>query len=254
MEYFPKGPLSSHLTRYQGQVLEALKAFRFVVDAVAELHRANLVHRDIKPDNVFVAEDDRLVLGDCGLAIKLEDEERLTRTFENVGTRDYQPPWSYGMRLEDVKASFDIYSLAKLLWAMVSGRPRFPLWYFDEAPHDLRTQFPENPEVMFVHRILERCVVQRESNVRLADASALLEEVDIAIDASQKGAQLPTEARKMRCRFCGLGVYGKADNFHVSGNLANGLKLTHEYYVCDNCGHLETFVWSGDTRPGGWTE
>jgi serine/threonine protein kinase len=58
------------------------------------------VHRDIKPENVFIAEDGHLVLGDCGLALKLEHEDRLTLSDENVGTRDYQPPWSYGVRLD----------------------------------------------------------------------------------------------------------------------------------------------------------
>ena len=69
------------------------------------------------------------MLGDCGLAIKMENQDRITMTFENVGTRDYQPPWSYTMPLQDVKPSFDVFSLGKLLWAMVSGKPRFPRSY-----------------------------------------------------------------------------------------------------------------------------
>src|SRR5207244_9836984 len=65
-EYFKNGPLSNHLERYKGRVLDALRAFRLLVEATAALHEAGIVHRDIKPENVFIADDDRLVLGDCG--------------------------------------------------------------------------------------------------------------------------------------------------------------------------------------------
>ena len=145
MEFFEGGTLASHLGTYQGRVLDALRAFRPIVDAVSALHSEKVVHRDIKPDNIFVASDGHLVLADCGLAFKLENQDRLTLTFENVGTRDFQPPWSYGMRLAEVQPTFDVFSLAKVLWTMVSGRPKLPLWYYDRPEHDLRQMFPEEP-------------------------------------------------------------------------------------------------------------
>ena len=122
MEFLERGTLSNHLHKYKGCVIDALRAFRPIVDAVSALHARNVVHRDIKPDNIFVASDGHLVLGDCGLAFRLENEDRLTLTFENVGTRDFQPPWSHAMRLADVQPTFDVFSLGKVLWAMVSGQ------------------------------------------------------------------------------------------------------------------------------------
>lgn len=251
-EYFKSGTLVGQLERYKGHVLEALLAFRPIVDATAVLHRNSIVHRDIKPDNVFVADDGHLVLGDCGLAIKLENQERITLTYENVGTRDYQPAWSYGMRLQDVKPNFDVFSLGKLLWAMVSGKPRFPLWYFDRNPHDLRTLLPDNPDVLFVQRILKQCVVEHSEHCILADASALLAEVDKSIQALSTGAVVPTTTGRMRCRFCGVGSYNKAEEFAVSGNSQSG--SPRHYYCCDHCGHLEFFVYLGSRTPPAWTE
>ena len=252
MEYLEGGTLADRLETYKGRVLHALRAFRPMADAVSALHAKNVVHRDIKPDNIFVAADGRLVLADCGLAFKLENQERLTLTFENVGTRDFQPPWSYGKRLADVQPAFDVFSLAKVLWAMVSGRPKFPLWYFDRGDDDLRQMFPNDPAVHFVHEILRKCVVESEDETRLHDAGELLGEVDTTIAALSYGCQLPGRRRGMQCRFCGIGTYRSSDNFPIVGNLSTN----HErnYFLCSHCGHLESFIWSRGRPPPSWDE
>ena len=252
MEYLEGGTLSNRLETYKGRVLDALRAFKPIVDAVSALHTKKVVHRDIKPDNIFVASDGHLVLADCGLAFKLENQERLTQTFENVGSRDFQPPWSYGMRLADVQPDFDVFSLAKVLWAMVSGRPRFPLWYFDRDEHDLRQMFPNEPAIQFVQQILRKCVVESASETRLLDAGELLGEVDTAIAALSYGRQLPGRSTKMRCRFCGIGVYERSSSFPIVGNLRTG--HSRNYYVCGHCGHIESFIWPEGKPPPAWVE
>ena len=252
MEFFEGGTLSGHLGTYKGCVLGALRAFRPVVDAVAALHAKKVVHRDIKPDNIFVASDGHLVLADCGLAFRLENQERLTTTFENVGTRDFQPPWSHGMRLADVQPTFDVFSLAKVLWAMVSGRPKFPFWYFDRLPHDLRQTFPDEPAVDFVHELLKKCVVEFENEMKLRDAGELLGEIDTATAAVSCGRQLPRRNAKMRCRFCGVGTYKKSASWDIVGNRSAPTEQT--YYLCDHCGHLESFIWRRNNPPPAWEE
>src|ERR1017187_5176170 len=103
MEYYPT-ILANHLGRTKGDLLGSLVAFRPIVEAVTLLHKRGIVHRDIKPDNVFVASDGRLVLGDLGLAIEMDDHSgRISDTYENVGTRDWMPAWAMGMRLADVR-------------------------------------------------------------------------------------------------------------------------------------------------------
>lgn len=252
MEYLEGGTLSDSLETYRGRALEALRALRPIVDAVSALHAKKVVHRDIKPDNIFVASDGHLVLADCGLAFRLENQDRLTLTFENVGTRDFQPPWSYGMRLADVQPAFDVFSLAKVLWAMVSGRPKFPLWYFGRPEHDLRQMFPEQPAVQYVHEILRKCVVELEDETRLNDAGELLREVDATIAALSSGCQVPGFAAKMRCRFCGIGTYQKTKNYSVVGNLNTG--YVRNSFLCGYCGHLESFLWANGRQPPAWDE
>ena len=248
MEFFEGGTLSSHLDKYRGRALDALKILRPIVEAVSALHAKKIVHRDIKPDNIFVASDGHLVLADCGLAFRLENQERLTLTFENVGTRDFQPSWSYGMRLADVQPTFDVFSLAKVLWAMVSGLPKFPLWYFDKHQHDLRQMFPEEPAIEFIHEIMSKCIVEAESDMEISDAAELLVEIDLTIAALSNGCQIPGWKRKMRCRFCGKGTYKRSDDYPIIGNVRTS--HDHNYFVCDHCGHVELFIWrTGNPLP-----
>ena len=98
--YHPKGSLDRSHTISKGRPLEALQAFRQLVEGVAILHHKRIVHRDIKPQNIFLAEDGKLVLGDMGFVyLPAALEMRKTQTFDNVGTRDWMPPWSVGRRI-----------------------------------------------------------------------------------------------------------------------------------------------------------
>ena len=251
MEYFDGGTLSNRLEAYKGRVLEALVAFRPIVDAVSALHTKNVVHRDIKPDNIFVAGDGRLVLGDCGLAFWLDKQHRLTGTFENVGTRDFQPTWTQGKRLARVQPTFDVFSLAKVLWGMVTGQPMFPLHYFDREDNDLREMFPDEPAVHFIHEILRKCVVELENEMKVLDAGELLAEVDTAIAAASYGCQVPGWNRRMNCRFCGNGTYQPVDRHPVTGMIGDTV-YERIYFMCDHCGHLESFAWPRDSLPAMW--
>jgi serine/threonine protein kinase len=143
-EYYTKGNLGQHKNMYRGDPLKALQAIRPIVDAVAVIHDKGLVHRDIKPENIFAQSEETLILGDFGLVHVLDSGNRLSDTYENVGSRDWMPPWALGMKLDEVKPTFDVFCLGKVLWAMASGKTKLTLWYFDRPQFDLTKLFTTN--------------------------------------------------------------------------------------------------------------
>lgn len=160
-EYHPRGTLSDYA--FDWDMATILKLFAGIVSGVATLH-PKVVHRDIKPENIFVSANDRLVLGDFGIVF-FDDpgHTRLSRTFENVGSRDWMPPWAMTMRLEEVKPTFDVFSLGKVLWAMFSQQPKLPLWYFRKEQFNLEKLFPDEPRMSLVNDLLSKCIVDSAS-------------------------------------------------------------------------------------------
>lgn len=104
---------------------EALRVLRGVLQAVSAAHRAGVVHRDIKPQNVFLTRDEppRVVVLDFGLARK-QGEATLTATEGVLGTPEYCAPEQARGEVP-VGAAADVYSIGVVLWEMLSGAPPF---------------------------------------------------------------------------------------------------------------------------------
>jgi len=134
-EYHPKGSLTKHPEMFKGRSYQALQALRPVVALLAELHKAGIVHRDIKPQNILVKGSGELVLSDFGIVF-LDAADRPTEILERVGSRDWMAPWAHtGRRVDEVNQSFDVFPLGKVIWSMISGRPMLPFWYHREPDH-----------------------------------------------------------------------------------------------------------------------
>jgi serine/threonine protein kinase len=162
-EFHPQ-TLDQALPAFAANPLKCLHAFRPLVAAVARLHQDGLVHRDIKLKNVFVAEDEHLVLGDFGIVF-LPDTSRLTTTSERVGSRDWTAPWAdVRARLDEVRPSADVFALGKVLWSMAAGEPSLPLWYHAEEGYDLTKRHPHSHGMKVINTILARTVVEREKD------------------------------------------------------------------------------------------
>ena len=174
-----------------------LSIARQLADALTYAHAAGVVHRDIKPDNIFLAADGHVWLADFGLAraLTVANEQRLTRTGFAVGSPFYiSPEQATGQR--DVELRTDIYSLACVLFELLAGEPPFSGETVDavlrrhllDAPPSICDKVPNVPIGIDValRRAMAKDPAERFATVR--DFERAL------IDSSNTGSQPPEPA------------------------------------------------------------
>ncbi|MEU0897065.1 serine/threonine-protein kinase [Streptomyces massasporeus] len=101
---------------------EAARIGLWVLRALRAAHTAGVLHRDIKPGNVLLARDGRVLLTDFGIA-QIEGDTTITRTGEVVGSVDYLAPER--VRGHDPGPSSDLWALGATLYTAVEGRSPF---------------------------------------------------------------------------------------------------------------------------------
>jgi serine/threonine protein kinase len=95
-----------------------------VAQALHYAHLRNVIHRDVKPDNILVLPDGRAKLTDFGLAKDQNNDQELTRQASGLGTPNFMAPEQFA-DATSVGPRSDVYSLAATLYAAVTGRLPF---------------------------------------------------------------------------------------------------------------------------------
>ncbi|WP_210493624.1 serine/threonine-protein kinase [Patulibacter sp. SYSU D01012] len=134
-----------------------LGVFGDVLSAVAYAHEENILHRDLKPNNVLLA-DGRALVSDFGMGKNIAaDATQYSPTEHGVGTAAYVAPEMQYSTADGGKPS-DVYSLGKMLWELLVGRtPRF-------GPPDM--EYVSDP---LLRPFIERCC-HEEPTLRFKDA------------------------------------------------------------------------------------
>jgi serine/threonine-protein kinase len=145
-------------------------------------HAQGAVHRDVKPHNVLIDTDGRVMLADFGIAQPPNAErEGLTRTGIFMGTPEYiSPEQAEGQR---VGGQSDLYSLAIVAYEIVTGRvpfsgntPQLILAHVQKMPPQPSSLAPHLPEEL--NRVLGRALAKRP-NERFKSGAALVEALSI---------------------------------------------------------------------------
>jgi DNA-binding response OmpR family regulator len=173
MEYFPLGDLRGRI-RQGIEPTRAITYLRQMAEALKVLHDAGVLHRDLKPGNVMLREDDSLALIDYGLAKHLELDASLTTNGEIFGTPYYMSPEQGHGRETDARS--DIYSIGIIFFEMlmrrkpyVAGTPMQVIYKHAHAPlPELRSDFKRFEEILF------NCIA-KDPRRRYASADRLLD-------------------------------------------------------------------------------
>lgn len=99
---------------------QAERVIRDVAQALAYAHSHGVVHRDVKPENIFIDEiTGRAMLSDFGIAHSTEFDSRLTMTGAAIGTPAYMSPEQIDGAPANARS--DVYSLGLVSWEMLTG-------------------------------------------------------------------------------------------------------------------------------------
>ncbi|MEK7309846.1 MAG: FHA domain-containing serine/threonine-protein kinase [Planctomycetota bacterium] len=172
MEYMPGGSIQELLMKKQR--LPVFQAVKMMLDSAAGLQyaeRKGIVHRDIKPDNLMIGEDEIIKIGDLGLAKSIySPQQEQSNTL--MGTPHYLAPEQAQGKAVDHRS--DIYSLGASFYRIISGVTPYSASSVKEIiakklredPKPLKEALPSVPDsaVKVISRMMKRKIEERYAN------------------------------------------------------------------------------------------
>lgn len=176
MEYCPRGDLKTRMK----QKISRETAIKYTAQIAAGLdsaHRQGLIHRDVKPSNILIRQDNSLVLVDFGIVkSKTVDQQALTDEGKMVGTPYYiSPEQARGGKLD---GRSDLYSLGIILYEMLEGKKPFT----GDTPIDVIFSHVQDPipkltqEWDILNDVIGR-LLDKDRDERYATGMELIEEL-----------------------------------------------------------------------------
>ncbi len=136
MELIEGEPIDKYCTTKNLSITEKLELFQKVCSAVQYAHKNLIVHRDIKPGNIFITQDGTPKLLDFGISKLLgssNDQTSLTRTGFRLMTLEYASPEQF--KGQQITIATDIYSLGVVMYELLTGS--FPYKFRSPLPHEI---------------------------------------------------------------------------------------------------------------------
>ena len=178
--------------------LPARRSARYVRDAaeaIEHAHRHDIIHRDVKPSNLLIDQDDRVRVTDFGVACCLEAGPDATASGAVLGTPGYMSPEQASGHRSRLSPAADVYSLGATLYALLTGRPPFQADTPLETLRQVLNESPARPRLLNrnipadLETIALKCL-HKEPSHRYDSAQALADDLRRFLDG------LPILARR----------------------------------------------------------
>jgi len=194
LEYVAGGDLGKVLKkRKRLPEQDALRTIEACALGLGAIHKAGLIHRDLKPDNILFDTDEVPKITDLGIARSIAGDDRMTGTGTTLGTPQYMSP-EQARGLADIDARADIYSLGATLYVLLTGKAPFSgSTPYETVHHILSTDAPDvravNPRLSAQSAAIVRCCLMKDREQRYRTALEL--HADLA--AARAGQPLPSK-------------------------------------------------------------
>ncbi|MEP6815978.1 MAG: Stk1 family PASTA domain-containing Ser/Thr kinase [Marmoricola sp.] len=191
MEYVP-GITLRDLIRSDAPMspVKALTVIEPVLSALGAAHRAGMIHRDVKPENVLLADDGRVKVADFGLARAINADTQHTSTGVLIGTVSYLSPELVVAGTADARA--DVYAAGVIVYEMLTGqKPHQADSPIQVAYKHVHEDIPKPSKLIpalpaYVDALVARATA-RDTALRPADAGVLLHQVRRVRNALENG-------------------------------------------------------------------
>jgi hypothetical protein len=215
MRYIDGVPLAERLPTDFRAVAELLRTLAL---ALVEAHRFGIIHRDLNPRNVLITRAGHPVITDFGVALRLGEEDRLTRPGERVGTPAYMAPEQIEGDLPALGPPTDVYALGVILYLLLTGRLPFRAADFDTLRTRILEGEPARPSALrhdvppALEHICLKAMSRRPAD-RYANARELADALTGYLGAPPPGpGQRPLVPRDaVRYAFVGMGQQAPPD-------------------------------------------
>ncbi len=203
MEWLDGEDLAERLAKDSLTIAETITLGKRVAEALGVLHERGIIHRDMKPSNIFLPSGDmqQVKILDLGIA-RLMNITRATGTGVLLGTPGYMAP-EQARGSKEIDARADVFALGCVLFECVTGRPAFMAEnvagllakiLLEESPRvsEMTANVPNALDAL-IARMLSKHAITRPAN-----GSAVVRELELLDDSTLLGKPRHSEIREVR--------------------------------------------------------
>ncbi len=125
LEFADGGSLADQIAGNPQDEQEAARLIETLSGAMQLAHENEIIHRDLKPANILLTADGQPRITDFGLAKRMDQDSKQTKTGAVMGTPSYMAPEQAGGQAETLGPATDTYALGAILYCLLTGRPPF---------------------------------------------------------------------------------------------------------------------------------